>query len=261
MGTRSIRVFAIGMAVTLPLVAGSVLLPAYAGTSTLVTASAGIGVVAATFGLAAGLAAVLLACGAAVVLEMAPAGELHVERPRDAVSLTLFAANGLVVAAIGSLLHGHRQRASPVAPEDAPRGRVTAIDHVRPVKLCETRGPLSLRREPLTDRETEVLTLLATGMSNAEIGDELFISINTVKSHLKNVYGKLGVDNRTSARRRLWNSAHSRRRRGSETVGVQTRPLAGEDDLSSLVRQARSSLLAPRCGSSTGSPERVMRAG
>ena len=134
MGTRSIRVFAIGMAVTLPLVAGSVLLPAYAGTSTLVTASAGIGVVAATFGLAAGLVAVLLACSAAVVLEMAPAGELHVERPRDAVSLTLFAANGLVVAAIGSLLHGHRsRRASLVAPEDAPRGRVTAIDHVRPV--------------------------------------------------------------------------------------------------------------------------------
>ena len=233
MGTRSIRVFAIGMAVTLPLVAGSVLLPAYAGTSTLVTASAGIGVVAATFGLAAGLAAVLLACGAAVVLEMAPAGELHVERPRDAVSLTLFAANGLVVAAIGSLLHGHRsQRASPVAPEDAPRGRVTAIDHVRPVMLCETRGPLSLRREPLTDRETEVLTLLATGMSNAEIGDELFISINTVKSHLKNVYGKLGVDNRTRALSTALelgvipaDDAAVRR------SGGQTRPLAGEDDL------------------------------
>ena len=200
MGTRSIRVFAVGLAITLPLVAGSVLLPAYAGTSTLVTASAGIGVIAATFGLAAGLVAVLLACSAAVVLEMAPAGELHVERPRDAVSLTLFAANGLVVAAIGSLLHGYRsRRASPVVPEDAPRGRVTAIDHGRPVLLSETCAPLSLRREPLTDRETEVLTLLATGMSNAQIGAELFISVNTVKSHLKNVYSKLGVGNRTGA--------------------------------------------------------------
>jgi LuxR family maltose regulon positive regulatory protein len=221
-----------GMAVTLPLVAGSVLLPAYAGTSTLVTASAGIGVVAATFGLAAGLVAVLLACSAAVVLEMAPAGELNVERPRDAVSLTLFAANGLVVAAIGSLLHGHRsRRASPVASEDAPRRRTTAIDQARPVMLSETCAPLSLRREPLTDRETEVLALLATGMSNAEIGAELFISVNTVKSHLKNVYSKLGVSNRTRALSTALELGvipddHAARRPPAGQV-----VLAGEDDL------------------------------
>ena len=98
--------------------------------------------------------------------------------------------------------------------------------------LPETRGPLSLRQEPLTDRETEVLTLLATGMSNAEIGDELFISINTVKSHLKNVYGKLGVDNRTRALSTALElgvipADHAAERRS----GGQTRPLAGEDDL------------------------------
>lgn len=233
MGTMSIRMYAIGMAVTLPLVAGSVLLSAYAGTSTLLTASAGIGVVAATFGLAAGLVAVLLACSAAVVLEMAPAGELHVERPRDVVSLTLFAANGLVVAAIGSRLHGRRsRRASPVALGDAPGGGVTAVDHVRPVMLPETCAPLSLRREPLTDRETDVLALLATGMSNAEIGAELFISVNTVKSHLKNVYGKLGVDNRTRALSTalelgVISTVHDPDRGASR----QAPPRAGEDEL------------------------------
>lgn len=232
MGTRSIRVYALGMAVTLPLVVGSVVLPAYAGTSTLLTASAGIGVVAATFGLAAGLFAVLLACSAAVVLEMAPAGELHVERPRDVVSLTLFAANGLVVAAIGSRLHGRGwRRASPVAPGDAAAGGMTAVDRARPVMLSETRAPLSLRREPLTDREAEVLALLATGMSNAEIGAELFISVNTVKSHLKNVYSKLGVSNRTGALSTALElgiipADHAAERRAGGRV-----VLTGEDDL------------------------------
>jgi len=233
MGTRSIRVFAVGMAVTLPLVAGSVLLSAYAGASTLLTASAGIGLVAATFGLAAGIVAVLVACGAAIVLEMAPAGEFHVERPKDALSLTLFAANGLVVAGIGSLLQGHRSRqASPTTCEDAPQGRVTAVDHGQPAVLSQTLAPLSLRREPLTERETEVLTLLATGMSNAEIGAELFISVNTVKSHLKNVYGKLGVSNRTGALSTALEFGvipgdHAAERRS----GGQARPLVNEDDL------------------------------
>lgn len=233
METRAIRAITIGMAVTLPLFAGSVLLPPLAGMSSFVSAPAGIALVAATFGLAAGIVAVLLACSAAVLLDMAPVGELHVERPRDAASLTLFAANGLAVAVIGSLLHGHRSRqASLAASEAASEGRVTAIDHVRPVMLSETRAPLSLRREPLTDREVEVLTLLATGMSNAEIGDELFISINTVKSHLKNVYGKLGVDNRTRALSTalelgVMQGGHAAVRRS----GGQAGPLAGEDDL------------------------------
>ena len=232
MGTRSIRALTIGMAATLPLFAGSVLLPPAAGMSSFMTAPAGIALVAATFGLAAGIVAVLLACSAAVVLEMAPVGEFHIERPRDATSLTLFAANGLAVAVIGSLLHGHRSRqASPAATEDASEGRVTAIDHVRPVMLSETCGPLSLRQEPLTDRETEVLTLLATGMSNAEIGDELFISINTVKSHLKNVYGKLGVDNRTRALSTALElgvipADHAAQRRPAGQI-----VLAGDDDL------------------------------
>ena len=221
------------MAATLPLFAGSVLLPPAAGMSSLMTAPAGIALVAATFGLAAGIAAVLLACGAAVLFEMAPVGEFHIERPRDATSLTLFAASGLAVAIIGSLSHGHRSRqASQSASEDASDERVTAIDHVQPVMLSETRGPLSLRQEPLTDRETEVLTLLARGMSNAEIGDELFISIDTVKSHLKNVYGKLGVGNRTRALSTALElgvipADHAAARR----PGGQARPLAGEDDL------------------------------
>jgi LuxR family maltose regulon positive regulatory protein len=57
----------------------------------------------------------------------------------------------------------------------------------------------SARMEPLSEREVEVLRLLATGGSNAEIAQVLMISMNTIKTHLKHIYDKLGVTNRTQA--------------------------------------------------------------
>ncbi|MEQ9229840.1 MAG: LuxR C-terminal-related transcriptional regulator, partial [Cyclobacteriaceae bacterium] len=52
---------------------------------------------------------------------------------------------------------------------------------------------------PLTEREYEVLKLSLEAKSNSEIGEELFISTSTVKFHLRNTYGKLGVNNRKEA--------------------------------------------------------------
>jgi LuxR family maltose regulon positive regulatory protein len=51
--------------------------------------------------------------------------------------------------------------------------------------------------EPLSQRELEILSLVAAGNSNQDIADELVIAIGTVKKHISNIYGKLGVQNRT----------------------------------------------------------------
>jgi LuxR family maltose regulon positive regulatory protein len=59
--------------------------------------------------------------------------------------------------------------------------------------------PPSALVEPLSERELEVLSLIAEGLSNREIGERLFLTLNTVKVHTRNIYGKLGVHSRTQA--------------------------------------------------------------
>jgi DNA-binding CsgD family transcriptional regulator len=53
--------------------------------------------------------------------------------------------------------------------------------------------------EPLTEREKEILQMVATGVTNREVAFRLSISVNTVKVHLRNVYNKLGAESRTEA--------------------------------------------------------------
>jgi len=53
--------------------------------------------------------------------------------------------------------------------------------------------------EPPTERELAVLRLIAEGLSNREIADRLVIAVGTVKRHVNNLFGKLGVQSRTQA--------------------------------------------------------------
>ena len=53
--------------------------------------------------------------------------------------------------------------------------------------------------DPLSQRELEVLTLLASGKTNSEVAGDLFVSVGTIKSHTGNIYRKLGARNRAQA--------------------------------------------------------------
>ena len=63
----------------------------------------------------------------------------------------------------------------------------------------ERKTPADSLLEPLSERECEVLTLIANGLSNGEIASHLTISLSTVKGHTANIFGKLGVNSRTRA--------------------------------------------------------------
>lgn len=85
--------------------------------------------------------------------------------------------------------------------------REELLDCIRKVNSGETRIPQALMQklvtgissEPMTDREAEVLQLLAVGRSNKEIGAKLSISEFTVKGHLRSIFSKLNVLSRTEA--------------------------------------------------------------
>ena len=76
--------------------------------------------------------------------------------------------------------------------------RRTLKDEERPTFHPSSFSPHPLV-EPLTERELELLRLVAAGRSNQEIAQELFLAIGTVKKHLNNIFGKLGVSSRTQA--------------------------------------------------------------
>ncbi len=71
--------------------------------------------------------------------------------------------------------------------------------------------------EPITSREIEVLLLVALGLTNKEISEELFLAIATVKRHVTNIHGKLGVSSRTEAVQK----ARKLKLLSSEQIGIE----------------------------------------
>jgi LuxR family transcriptional regulator, maltose regulon positive regulatory protein len=89
---------------------------------------------------------------------------------------------------VDQIRHGTDQRALVAELIAALERRAGSVDLTKPQLL-----------EPLSERERAVLRYLPTMMSNAEIASELFLSVNTVKTHLKSIYRKLGTTRRRDA--------------------------------------------------------------
>ncbi|MFE9056212.1 response regulator [Streptomyces mutabilis] len=97
--------------------------------------------------------------------------------------------------ATGYLLKAERPEELFAAIHAAARGRTTLSGPVAGRVMANLRSP----RPSLTDRERDILAQLATGLGNREIARALFISEATVKTHLRRIYDKLGVDTRAGA--------------------------------------------------------------
>lgn len=82
---------------------------------------------------------------------------------------------------------------------DAEREFLGALLAASGTDLGSGIGGVQTTLQPLTDREREMLVLLANGISNKDMAGRLFVSENTVKFHLKNIYAKLSVNSRVQA--------------------------------------------------------------
>ena len=100
-------------------------------------------------------------------------------------------ANGRAAAARASL------RAALDALSDNDTGAPGAA--VERARAAEDRAGTAFDPEPLSEREGEVLRLIAAGLANKQIARRLDVSLNTVKTHARNIYAKLGVTSRTQA--------------------------------------------------------------
>ena len=79
------------------------------------------------------------------------------------------------------------------------RGPASLVDQETGSEPSGEKPPPELEMHPLTDRELEVLEMIVAGHSNASIAEKLYITIGTVKTHVRSILNKLSVDDRTQA--------------------------------------------------------------
>jgi DNA-binding CsgD family transcriptional regulator len=90
----------------------------------------------------------------------------------------------------GVMAYALRERGRPPAPSEISAPFEPGLEGV---------GAPKRFNDPLSERELEVLALLASGRTNAEIAKDLFVALGTVKSHINNIYRKLEATNRAEA--------------------------------------------------------------
>ncbi len=135
--------------------------------------------------------------------------QLQVELPQARVIvLTTFdddeyVFEGLRAGAIGYLLKDAPSQKLVEAIQSAARGESFLQPSIATKVIAEFarhgQPPAQPLAEPLTAREIDILRLLTEGLSNREIAEKLFLTEGTVKNHITNILGKLGVRDRTQA--------------------------------------------------------------
>jgi NarL family two-component system response regulator LiaR len=118
------------------------------------------------------------------------------------IALTSFQEDELVqgalqAGAIGYLMKNVSAHELAVAIRTARAGTMTLSPEAAQALVHASAQPAE--SEALTDREREVMQLMVAGLNNAEIAERLVVSVSTVKYHISNILGKLGVDNRVAA--------------------------------------------------------------
>lgn len=115
--------------------------------------------------------------------------------------LTVYEQDTLIFRALGNGAAGYLTKNT--APEQIMRAISEVMEGGGPMSAHVARMVIkSFQRaeeSPLTRRETEVLEQISTGKSRKRIADELFIDLETVKSHIKNIYHKLNVHSKADA--------------------------------------------------------------
>jgi len=124
----------------------------------------------------------------------------QVDRALPVLVFTTYDTDADVVRAIDAGAIGYLLKDS--TPQEifaAVRGAAAGQSVLSPPVASRLLQQMQRPEEALTPREAELLTLLAKGMTNKELGKALFISEATVKTHLAHIYAKLGVDTRAAA--------------------------------------------------------------
>ncbi len=167
-----------------------------------------------------GLRAMLAPFGDRVIVVETEAGGLP-DQTADVVLFDTFASRRQALTRVNSISEDPRTRHLVLYTWDAPQAFLDDVDDVVDAvipkslhgeELVETMERVAagdpvdvdLRSDEhptpvLSEREREVLALIARGLSNPEIAAELYLSVDTIKTHVRTMFRKLGVCNRTQA--------------------------------------------------------------
>jgi DNA-binding CsgD family transcriptional regulator len=116
------------------------------------------------------------------------------QRPLEAVETGERVGSAIEILNLQAL--AFQARGEPIPARAALERALARPEQIAP---SQTLTPNQALVEPLSERELEILELVAEGLTNREIASRLYLAVNTVKAHTRNIYGKLGVHSRTQA--------------------------------------------------------------